>query len=136
GLMPVSLLLVHVLFAAGRSRRAAIAGLLLAKVVAIQILAGHPQFTYLSLLLSGAFAVERALHEHRASRLAIAAGAVALGVLMSAAVWMPMLRYGADSVRGGRGVLPAEVRLYSLALRDFASFVWTGAVGRMGGVYW
>lgn len=137
GLMPVSLLVVDALFAAASTRRAALIGLGLALIAALQLAAGHPQFTTLSLLVAGAFALERAWRFQALPRLAIALGAVALAVAMSAAVWLPMLRYGAESVRGLEGgVLPEEVRRYSFAVRDFLSFAWPGAVGRSGGTYW
>src|SRR5690348_7373049 len=48
-LMPVSLLLVHALFAARAARAAGAAALALALATALAILAGHPQYAYDSL---------------------------------------------------------------------------------------
>ncbi len=136
-LMPVALLATHRLFAAEGFRAAARRALVLALVIAIQTIAGHPQFVYYSALLTGAFALERAwLSGHRA-RLALALAAALMGFTMSAATWWPMSLYGADSVRGVEGgVWLGEVRLYSIALRDFLVFVWPRAMGFGGETYW
>ena len=137
GLMPVALLAIHSLFAATGARGALRAAMSLALTIAVQTLAGHPQFVYYSLLLSAAFAVERALHFSRPRRLAAALAAAALGLAMATAVWWPMALYGENSMRGlAGGVLRMEVALYSIGLADFLAFAWPHAVGFGGTTYW
>jgi hypothetical protein len=53
-------------------------------------------------------------------------------------VWLPALLYATHSVRGGTagGVALHEVAAWSLAGRDFASFVWPFAVGSAWPTYW
>ena len=135
--MPLALLTVHATCRADTVRGAARASLGLALVIAIQTLAGHPQFVYYSALLVAAFAIERVWNARRPWRLAWCASGALLGVAMSAAIAWPMVLYGAASVRGtGAGVLAEEAMRYALAPRDFLTFGWPAAMGFAGGTYW
>lgn len=137
GLLPVALLLVHTTFARATRGGAALAALALAAVLALQVAAGHPQYTYYALALAAAFAIERARAHRRVPRLAAVGTAFALALGMSAATWAPMLAYGADSVRAfGGGPALAEIARYSLAPRDFVTLAWAGAMGFGDPTYW
>ncbi|HTK30991.1 MAG TPA: YfhO family protein [Candidatus Saccharimonadaceae bacterium] len=136
-LMPLSLLAVHGVMSAATSRAVLQRSVGLALVVALQVLAGHPQFVYFSALLSGAFGLERAWRFRRPRRLVVGLGAALLGLAMATVVWWPMALYGGDSIRGlASGVFLEEVRRYSLALRDFLVFVWPRAMGAHDPTYW
>ncbi|HTM56947.1 MAG TPA: hypothetical protein VL123_00880 [Candidatus Udaeobacter sp.] len=113
--------------------------LLLAGVAGVMVLTGHPQVLVYAAMFAGAFAIQRAWHFRRRRRLAWCAGGVALAVLLSAAVWLPVLLYSAGSFRGGAGTpgIPRdEILRFSLAWRDLLTMAWPWAVGFGGRTYW
>jgi len=134
-LMPVVLLLVHALFAAPERLPALGAALGLALVLGVQCMGGHPQIVVYSDVLAAAFALERARAFRRAGHLGIAAGAAALGTILSSAVWWPALLYSAHSIRGA-GVTAESVSEYSLLWRDLLTLVWPWAMGYGSPSYW
>jgi hypothetical protein len=134
-LTPVALVALHATLTAD-GPRAGLAAVALALVTGVMVLTGHPQFVVYAGLVLAAFAVVTALSLRRASRLAWVAGAAALAGVMSAAVWMPAMLYGAHSFRGGVGVPIDEVRDLSFAWRDLLSLGWPHAVGSSGAAYW
>ncbi|HEY2954712.1 MAG TPA: YfhO family protein [Candidatus Eisenbacteria bacterium] len=137
-LLPVVLLAIH--HACTREARAACGATLgLSAVSAVMVLTGHPQIVVLGSMLALAFALERALSHGRPARLLWLGAAAALAVAMAAAVWLPALRYGAASFRGGGGALGVpteEIERYSPGLRDLLAFASPWAVGFGGDTYW
>src|SRR5262249_27652748 len=86
-----------------------------------------------------AFAIERALRFGRPWRAAWLVSGAALGVMLSAAVWLPALHYTAASFRGGPrapGIGAAQAARFSLAWRGLLPLVWPGAVGFGEATYW
>jgi hypothetical protein len=137
-LLPVALLAIHHVCAQG-TRIAFGAALALAFVPGLMALTGHPQVEVLGGMLALGFAVERAIHFRRPQRLLWIAGAGALALAIGAAVWLPAMRYGEDSFRGGGGSLgvsTAEIERFSFAFRDLLSLAWPQAVGFGGSTYW
>ena len=135
-LVPVVLLAVHAVCAAGSRRRTLAAALGLAAAAALQVLNGHPQVVVYGVLVALLFAIDRARAFGRPARALWIAGAVALAVAMSAAVWLPSLRYSASSFRGEGGITFAEVARFSFAWRDLLALVWPWAVGFGDATYW
>ena len=138
-LMPVLLLGIHGVVAAGTRMRAIGMSLALALLLAVEVLTGHPQIVVYSSMLAAAFAIERAWTRRRVARLAWLGAAALLGAAMSAAVWWPTMLYSAHSFRGGfgsPGVTLPEVTRFSLAWRDLLSFAWPQAVGGREQTYW
>ena len=138
-LMPVLLLGIHGVVAAGTRLRTIGISLALALLLAVQVLTGHPQIVVYSSMLATAFAIERVWTRRRFARLAWLGAAALLGAAMSAAVWWPTLLYSAHSYRGGfgsPGVTLEEVTRFSLAWRDLLSFAWPQAVGGREQTYW
>ena len=137
-LLPVILLAIHHVFAAG-GRGAAGAALGLAFTSGLLALNGHPQVEVLGGLLALAVAIERALHFRRPDRLLWLAGAGLLALAIGAAVWLPAMRYSEDSFRGGGGSLGVsitEITRFSFGARDLLSLAWPQAVGFGGATYW
>ena len=133
--IPVLLLGVHRALAA---RREAFLGavLALASALGVFVLTGHPQVVVYGAVVAAAFAVERACHLHRPGRLMALGGAALLGVLLSAAVWLPAFLYSAQSFRGSSAVTESEIARYSFAWRDLLTLVWPWAVGFGRSTYW
>src|SRR5207248_10605718 len=125
-LMPVALLAVLGIFAAGRWAAAGWCWAL-ALATGLGMLAGHPQFVVYAGLASLAFALERAVTTRRPARLLAALGALLVAVAMGAAVWWPALLYSAQSVRGGGGVAFDEMARYSFGVGDLGALVWPWA---------
>jgi hypothetical protein len=124
-LIPVQLLGIHGVVAAGTRTRAIGMSLALALVLAVEVLTGHPQIVVYSSILAAGFAIERVWTRRRFARLAWLGAAALLGAAMSSAVWWPTMLYSAHSYRGGfgsPGVTLEEVTRFSLAWRDFLSF--------------
>jgi hypothetical protein len=134
-LTPVALLAAHAVITTDRAR-APLAASALALVVGVMLLTGHPQFVVYAGIVLGLFALVEAWSRRRTSRLAWIAGAGALALAMSAAVWLPAMLYGAHSFRGGAGVSLDEVRGLSFAWRDLLTLGWPQAVGWSGERYW
>ena len=135
-LLPVEMLAVQRLFAAGAPLAMAGATLALAGVAGVQSLTGHPQVVVYSGLAALAFAVERAVRARRLAPLACALGALAWGAAISAAVWWPALLYGEHSNRGLGGVPLEQVRRMSVAWYELVTLAWPAAVGSAGDTYW
>ena len=138
-LMPVLLLGIHGVVAAGTRVRASGMSLALALLLAVEVLTGHPQIVVYSSMLAVGFAIERVWTRRRFARLAWLGAAALLGAAMSAAVWWPTMLYSAHSFRGGfgsPGVTLEEVTRFSLAWRDLLSFAWPQAVGGREQTYW
>ena len=134
-LIPVSLWFVHRLFAVETYRGAWGAAIGLSATLGLSGLAGHPQFLGYTVLLSGAFAIERAWRFNRPGRMVLALSSALVAAAISAAVWWPLILYARDSVRG-HGMSSAEVASFSFAVRDFGSLIWPWAVGFGGSTYW
>lgn len=137
-LTPPVLLAAHGVLAAARPAGFVSAALGLALAIALVLVSGHPQIAAYAAALAALFACERAARFGRPRRLALVALAAGLGLALAAPVWYPALRYVAQSVRGGAagGITASEVAAWSLAWRDFASFVWPFAVGSAWPTYW
>lgn len=136
-LIPVLLLATETLFASRDAPGAFASALALAGGLALQCLTGHPQIIVYGLVLTTALAIESAFRHERLPRLALVAGAGALGMVIAAAVWWPALLYGRQSVRGGGGgVSLAEVAHFSHAPRDLLTLIWPHGVGFGGATYW
>lgn len=134
-LMPVALLATHALIA-GEDRHVLRGAVLMSLTLGVMVLTGHPQFVVYAGLVVAAFALVTALSQRRAGRLWWVLWAGGLGGVMSAAVWLPAMLYGAHSFRGGGGVPLDEVRSLSFAWRDLLSLGWPQAVGWGGPSYW
>ncbi len=124
----------------GSWRAVALAGLLLG----LQVLRGHVQITYYTLMLLGWLAAwnlawplepaapqpPRALRMRRAGLLG---GAIVLGLLVGAVMLLPVREYAAMSTRGqgdaGGGAGFAYATAWSLGAREVVTLVQPGAVG-------
>ena len=138
-LAPGMLLAVHRMAAAHvRGAPGAVAGWVLALggIAGLQALTGHPQVVAYSGALALAFAIERAVRARRAPIAVVAALGLAWGAAIATAVWLPALRYGEHSVRGGAGVALERVRSMSIAWHELASFAFPWIVGGSGDTYW
>jgi len=135
-LMPVVLLALHGVVAAGSRTGAWAAALGLALAFAFAAAAGHPQFALLTVLFGTAFALERVARFSRPERLVPAVAGAALGAAMAAAAWWPALLYGPLSVRGGRGLPLDQVAGFGYGLRDYLALAWPWGAGFGGDTYW
>lgn len=135
-LLPVALLAVHAIVAAPESRGARLSALGLAATLAVQMLAGHPQFVAYTGVLVVAFALERAFTRSRPARLLLVAAAIAAGAAASAAVWLPAMLYARESVRSLPNFAARELADFSAGLRDLWAIVWPRAAGFGGETYW
>ncbi|MGH7740797.1 MAG: YfhO family protein [Candidatus Eiseniibacteriota bacterium] len=137
-LIPPILLAVHRVFEA-EARRLVLGLLLLAILLGLFVLTGHPQVVVYGGMLMVGFAIERAFHFRRRARLAGIGGSVLVATLLSAAVWLPALFYSSMSFRGGGGMpslSESEIARYSFAWRDLLGLVWPWAVGFGQSTYW
>jgi hypothetical protein len=137
-LMPVMLLSIHHIVAADHDRTRLGAALALALALGLATLGGHPQILVYAGMLGAGFAVERLTTLRRAGAIAWLAAAVALGIAIGAAAWLPALLYSTHSSRGATelGAALAEVARYSLGPGDLVSVAWPQAVGASGAGYW
>ncbi len=101
------------------------AGLLLGPFsVAMQLLAGHPQYVYFTLLalfLYGALRLIR--HPHRAQALAAAAGAGVAGFVLTAVQTLSILQSAGESVRSGGGLPYEFAATFSFPPENFLTFL-------------
>jgi len=124
----------------GSLRAVALAGLLLG----LQVLRGHVQITYYTLLLLGWLAVwnlawplgggeTKPPRVLRARRAGLLAGAMVLGLLVGAVMLLPVREYAAMSTRGqgdaGGGAGFQYATAWSLGAREVVTLVQPGAVG-------
>ena len=137
-LMPVMLLAIHHVAAAGDRRARLGAALALALALGLTTLGGHPQIIVYAGMLCAGFAAERLLTLRRLGPIAWLAGAVALGIAIGAAAWYPALLYSGHSSRGAAdaGAALAEIAGFSLGAGDLVSLAWPWAVGHSGAGYW
>jgi len=135
-LIPGVLLCIQLVCRSNKRMEAVIAGLVLAIIIAVQLLFGHPQVTVYSMLITVVFLVERLLHYRHAHGLIVVVLSILLGIAIGAAVWWPAYLYSAYSVRGGEGAAAKEIANFSFAARDIATLVWPWAVGFGGESYW
>ena len=136
GLIPVLLWTLDGALGAGSRRRAFAWALGMAVTLALQVLGGHPQFVVYGLIALAALAVLRRGTAASRSRFALAAGAVGMGLLMSAALWWPAWLYMGDTHRGEVRFAVLNAQDFSLAFRDLLALGWPRAVGWGGAGYW
>jgi hypothetical protein len=116
----------------------------LAAVVALAALSPHPQLLQYMLLLGGSFALYLALATDRLAgklptplavrRLALALGAVVLGLLVSALQYMPLFAYKPYSPRAN-GHSWADATSYSYPIEETLNWFWPRFSGILDG-YW
>ncbi|MCU0723957.1 MAG: hypothetical protein MUC63_10160, partial [Planctomycetes bacterium] len=131
---PLVLAAVDGLFARPGPRHVLLGG----AALALQALAGHPQFVLLTGLAAGPYALLRLIASpRRAVAAAGLAGILLLGAGLSAAQWMTGLQESADSFRGAAG-LPFDLAAeYPLPPENLLLLVAPGALGENVHVpYW
>src|SRR5262249_5314668 len=110
------------------------AGLALAGLAGLQALTGHPQEVAYAGAMCVAFAIERAVRTRRPAVAVTALVALAWGAAIAMAVWLPALRYGAHSNRGG-GVSLELVRSMSIGWQELLALAFPALAGSSGATY-